>query len=331
LNEANKDLAYASNFQDNFTDKAIFGEVTFNVTDVWQITGGFRVFEQDYKVEEQGGLLFAPGGTASTSNSLDTSDQLFKLNTSYRFGDHMIYATWSEGFRRGGANALGAFGTPETALYVPDTVTNYEIGIKGLINDRIEYTVGFFHLDWKNFQLATVCSNFLLLCTVTGGDASSQGIEAEFTAQVSDSLRVMAGYAYVDATLDSPGPALADSPRRMVIPGVQLPGSPKHAGSVTLLYSTELNNDWSLDANATFSYSGEKRSHINELQNTMIDSAGIVNTSIAVSNENWTVRLFASNLFNNTSRLSVASFTVPKKQSVARRPRTVGISVQLRM
>ena len=49
----------------------------------------------------------------------------------------MLYATFSQGFRRGGANAIPTSGffeelNPETVqFYKADTVNNYEIGVKG--------------------------------------------------------------------------------------------------------------------------------------------------------------------------------------------------------
>ena len=58
--------------------------------------------------------------------------------------DLMAYFTWSEGFRRGGSNAFTLTGfnaeDPSQTTYQPDTVTNYEIGVKGTLFDKLRYT-----------------------------------------------------------------------------------------------------------------------------------------------------------------------------------------------
>lgn len=334
LTEANKDLAYLTDFQDTFKDVAIFGEITLHVTDAWQITGGVRIFDQEYTVTEQGGLVFVPGGVVGTTNSFDDSDELFKLNTSYSFGDHQVYAVWSEGFRRGGANALGALGTPETSFYLPDEATNIEIGVKGLINDRIEYTLGYFDVDWKNIQTRGSCTPLFLQCTVGAGEATSKGVEAELIAQLSDSFQLRAGYTYVDATLDKPSELLATPGpgTGKASPGDRLPGTPKSSGNITGLYVTELKNGWVLDANATYSYLGKRTTRMRALESQTLDSYAIVDASVAVSSSNWTMRLFAVNLFDENARISQNPTTQfgDLAPAMARRPRTIGLSVNYR-
>ena len=105
------------------------------------------LFRQTLSQSQQSALLFlaAPQfGTPPTNNtaSASWSRALFKLNTSYQIDQtDLVYATWSQGFRRGNINALPAVAggviTP-TALdkVQPDTADNYEIGAKGTIDNR---------------------------------------------------------------------------------------------------------------------------------------------------------------------------------------------------
>ena len=57
-------------------------------------------------------------------------DWVPKLNATYQVNDDvMTYATYSEGFRSGGANALRANSVlPDD--YDPDKLKNYELGLK---------------------------------------------------------------------------------------------------------------------------------------------------------------------------------------------------------
>ncbi len=65
-------------------------------------------------------------------------DVLLKANVAIDIGDDdLVYATYSEGYRRGGSNAVPLEGNFAESrgwqLYVADTVENYEIGIKGML------------------------------------------------------------------------------------------------------------------------------------------------------------------------------------------------------
>ena len=74
--------------------------------------------------------MFVPDGVESRSEKNTNDGTLYKFNTSYALGDNAsLYAVWSEGFRRGGANGLPnqAFGTPindKAFTYEPDTTEN---------------------------------------------------------------------------------------------------------------------------------------------------------------------------------------------------------------
>jgi iron complex outermembrane recepter protein len=108
-----KDQAYIGDFETHFKDMAAFGELTAHITSDWSVTGGARVFKQTLSQSQQTGLLFGasipPPDTPVANRSLSDSwrKALWKINTSYKLDkDNLVYATWSQGFRRGSVNAL---------------------------------------------------------------------------------------------------------------------------------------------------------------------------------------------------------------------------------
>ncbi|MEQ8204650.1 MAG: TonB-dependent receptor, partial [Woeseia sp.] len=136
------------------TDLAAFGELTWHLSDRWQITAGLRIFDQGLTGTAGIPLPYASRtleyyyyGTATDDfllgginpTNYDVSDSIIKLNTSYDLSDRtMIFATYSEGFRAGGANQLpetDPFGNDNTPFltFDPDEVRNYEFGIKGTL------------------------------------------------------------------------------------------------------------------------------------------------------------------------------------------------------
>ena len=117
-----KDQAYIGNFQTKYTDLAAFGEFTWHFASSWSATGGARVFKQTVSQNQQTGLLFDGPAYISNEAQSDTwRKALWKANVAYRIDDsNLVYATWSQGFRRGAVNGLpptqiGAAGLRDTA------------------------------------------------------------------------------------------------------------------------------------------------------------------------------------------------------------------------
>jgi iron complex outermembrane receptor protein len=197
-----------------FQDRAVFGELSFHATQKWQITAGVRVFQQSFESNAVGKLALCgavcstsgtdPEGTNDSSAEQKTSRAIKKLNTSYDVTPDMkVYATYSEGFRRGGANALplaGSFASlPQFQSFTPDIAKNYEIGLKGTALDRrVRYSADIYRIDLNNFQFdAANPAGFAV--TFNGKTARSQGVELELNAALTRDTSMSLGYAFTDA------------------------------------------------------------------------------------------------------------------------------------
>ncbi|HVK79018.1 MAG TPA: TonB-dependent receptor, partial [Verrucomicrobiae bacterium] len=144
-----QDFDYSRDEQ--FTDQALFGELTWHVSDRLDITGGVRAFsnESDNTTFINLPLYTSTDNPTPTNFVTDDDGVLFKLNAALEFGDDdLLYATWSQGYRRGGTNAVPTAGFfAESALwqiYDSDSVDNYEIGVKGRFNG-IRYDASLFY------------------------------------------------------------------------------------------------------------------------------------------------------------------------------------------
>jgi iron complex outermembrane receptor protein len=147
-----------------FTDRALFGELTWHATSAWQVTGGTRLFSQSFDENSTtddpkcGSACGNSLGGSSVNNTQSARRPLYKLNTSYDIAkDTKLYAIFSEGFRRGGATGLAVVGPfaseAQYSTFKPDLVKNYEAGIKGdLDHDRFRYVADVFYIDLLNFQ-----------------------------------------------------------------------------------------------------------------------------------------------------------------------------------
>ncbi|MEH6607040.1 MAG: TonB-dependent receptor [Pseudomonadales bacterium] len=333
-----KDLAYLTNFQEEFTDMALFGEVGYNFTDLWQVTAGVRFYDQEIDIKEQAGLMFVPGGIANESGSISETGQLYKLNTSYHLNDDtQIYANWSEGFRRGGSNGLPqtVFGAPvddDLRRFAPDFATSYDIGIKGSISGRTEYSVALFRIDWEDIQLNTSCTPVGILCALNAGEARNQGLEAEVRSQITDSLMINAGYTYIDSEITNTTGANGGFGG---VKGESLPGVPEHSGSVSLIYQHTLDNGLEFSWNGVVSYTGKRLNGLDGATYTELDSYTNIDTALSLTGEQWTVGLRADNLLDNDEYIGVmpagevgqSNATGHDASGLMPRPRTISVLV----
>ncbi len=321
-----KDQVYVNDFTQDFKDTAIFGEVSYQITDGWQVTGGFRAFWQNFKNNQQLGAFY----TARTLLSLaldpelairdidvsnKSSDVIFKLNTSFDLADdHKVYATWSQGFRRGGANGLPpvifSFDSFEvepvnSALfeYGRDKVTNHELGFKGRI-ERMNYNVAFFLDNWNDFQINESVTSNALGAVVNGGTSQSKGVEIAFDGDLTDNLSVMLSYTYTDSKVTHYSPLLVqevlfgDDPGDNA--GVQMPGTPKHSASWAAMYSVPMGDTAELSFDFTGSYKGPVNTSIYPGSARDIKGYAFVNVGASYVEETWSMRLSVDNLFNES-------------------------------
>jgi len=72
----------------------------------------------------------------------------------------MIYATWSQGFRRGGSNSYILQGplaeSPTLLSYRPDKKDNFEVGFKGRLGSEFTYSLAAFDIEWKDPQIGVI-------------------------------------------------------------------------------------------------------------------------------------------------------------------------------
>lgn len=327
----------------DFTDMAIFGEITLNLSDAWQVTGGVRGFHQKFTTQQLFLLPFCGaycsndeidplGSTLGDPTTDKETDVLFKANTSYDITEeHTAYFTFSQGFRRGGANSLPTGGLfaedPALLSYKPDEVNNYEVGVKGKVFDSWSYIAAAFWVQWKDAQLFTTSPNAFADMSINANDARTRGIELEIAGQATDSLDVFLGYAFIDAELTED----LDFAGKVGFKGDRLPGSPKHNLVLGGDYRYDLAGDMSLVFHVDGVYTSGRLVALNDLdiRYRELDGFWLWDAELRLEAEQWQASFFVDNVFDE--------FGVTAGQSVRRnglaafdwfaRPRTMGINV----
>jgi iron complex outermembrane recepter protein len=331
------DHDYLKSTATEFTDKAIFGELTYHLTSSWQLTVGARFFWQTFvnasvvQLPLCGAICSAdltnPNGLTPVLLSTPDHNHVKKINTSYDLSPTLkVYATYSEGFRHGGSTGLGTTGPfadpPNLQTFKPDFAKNYELGVKGsLFEHRVNYFADIYRVDLKNFQFDNLTLS-ALWGAFNGSTARSQGLEFESQMALTEHLSAGIGYAFTKAyvaqtfnILDYPPYALIPSeggngqlaslfggPIRA---GTQLPGVSRNVVTNFVDYTlpaTINGNTASWVFHADDSYRSSQASGLNStsIYYYVIPSAFLANARVSLNSpNNVTYSLFIQNITNN--------------------------------
>lgn len=174
---------------------ALFGELTYSLTDTLDLTLGGR-FTRDDKLFS--GVLTDTGipTNSGTSNLSETYKNFTpKVALSYRHNDKMMfYSSLTQGFKAGGFQARPSNASGMNNDYEPETVLTYEQGFKGDLSDNIRFNAAYYYSKFEDLQLNT---SVLGSGTViqNAGEARVHGIELEVNWAVSQNLSAYATYA----------------------------------------------------------------------------------------------------------------------------------------
>jgi outer membrane receptor protein involved in Fe transport len=315
----------------------VFGEATYHITSAWSLTGGTRLFKQTVTQAQQTGLLFdGPISIANNSLSDTWRRALWKVNTAYQLDkSNLVYATWSQGFRRGSVNALPptepAVGyTTNPGLYqvAPDTADNYEVGIKGTIENRFRYSAAVYDIQWHHVQEGAQLTPLVLPGAINVGEAYSRGVESELFYAFTTHFSAQLDYTY-DFTKLTSFSELAIEGLSVPPPAVgsPLPGTPKNSVAMNLNYGHIPLADGELGFQADAHY---RSSLIPALSATIPRVPGytMVDTRATFTKSHWLASLYIDNV---TNQLGVSSYSDPYNygtnyQAIVSTPRTYGVN-----
>jgi len=114
----------------------------------------------------------------------------------------------------------------------PQTATNYELGLKGLLTARFRYELALFHIDVKDeiipFELEGSGQSFF----ENAGSSTRNGVETSLSAELAEGLTGTASYTWSDFTFDR-----FDGLDGADYDGNRIPGVPEHLLNLDLTWS----------------------------------------------------------------------------------------------
>jgi iron complex outermembrane recepter protein len=326
-------------------DNAVFGEVNWDITSKLTLTLGERHF--DYKNTLEGFYGFNPlifggdEGQATCFNNYpfhgapcedldkraDGSGWTPKINLAYKFDpDHMVYATYSKGFRPGGVNRVG-----EAPPYQADFLKNYEVGWKTQwLDNHLRFNGALYYEQWDDFQFSFLGPNSVTI-VANAGQARIKGAESELEWATGTGLTFSAGASYTDAYLSAnycgalaadgspitsnpcpgistgdPAPYSGSGAYAPLAPtGTQLPDTPRFKGNLSARYAFPLGT-WDGHVEGNYVYQSAIWPDMRLYERSLLGQQGafgIANFFFGADKNNLSLELLVKNAFDKRASI----------------------------
>jgi iron complex outermembrane receptor protein len=340
---------------------AVFGEVTFDITDALSVTVGARYHDQDNTEWTElfapetarrsdipgrlppGDTLISAGRTDELKNNF--SQDTYRLAVTYNFDDtKMVYTGYSQGYNAGGISRVQVFDLDNNAVnfdfpFDPEQIDNYEVGLR---SDWLERTLRVnatvFFTEWEDIQLqGTVTNPFTgvvlpTFLTTNAATAEAKGAEFEITYLPAEQWQFDLDVGFLDTKYTSIaegselglGDSFGMAPELQYSFGSQWDGNLPNGAGVMLRLDymyTDGYNRTYVPGDHSTRYTGEEFEQ---------DAFGLLNARLTFTppEGNWEVAIFGTNLTDE--RYTDGGFMSPLLQiddGTIGRPREAGVSL----
>jgi iron complex outermembrane recepter protein len=331
-------FAFHRDIRDVLEQRAVFGELSYDIMPALTLTLGGRYFDYDKEVTGRMLVPFAPFGflttTGPTTSRSDEDGFVSKVGLAYRFGEHVLaYAQVNQGFRPGGVNQVP--GLDQTlAPYEADSTWNYELGLKSRwFDEQLQLNLAAFRIDWDDMQVTGVSrTNAAVRFIANAGAARIDGIELEATAAPLAGLQIALSGAYLDARLrenqsnaDLTAPGLKDD---------RIPNVPEYSAALALEYGRPLGAALHGSMRTDVTYVGETTSEFRPTSAFFerIDAYTLTNVRLRLADDDatWNLDLYVDNLFDELAIGRVLSSPFGFDLTLSSPPRTIGIAAGMK-
>jgi iron complex outermembrane receptor protein len=262
-------------------DLAVFGSLSYDISDSVELTLAFRWDEETPKDITQ--------GRSNTFRELQP-----KVSLAYNIREGLLgYVTVGKGFRAGGFNNL-APGSNFEPGFDKESLISYEAGLKAsAYGGRLRAGMSLFFIDYTDQQY--------FLFDQTGTQANINvpkseiaGGELELSAQATDSLLLNFGIGFTDSEIveyvDIPGVLVPASE----IIGKNVPGAPVLSVNLAMQHTAALNDSLDLVSRIDFEHRGKTYWTLDNVDTQ--EAYNLTNLSIALEKERWSTRLYSGHV-----------------------------------
>jgi iron complex outermembrane receptor protein len=322
-------------YTDNTDAYAAFGDLTYDVTDRFSLTGGVRYNHE--KATSYTGLAVV--GAVPPSLSL-LGERTWVSSTPrgsllYKLTDHTnVYFTYSQGFKSGAFNSSSAQPTPVD----PEKVDAYEVGIKTDEIRGLSLNAAGFYYHYDNLQLAkfSVVNDEIQQILTNAADSKIYGAELNVVWRANDNFTLNLGDTYLharyvsfaDAVANVPNPGGAGSSTMNINDsGTPMIRSPDFSGNLTGTY-VENTSSGTFDLSGTVFYSTKLYFDVGHY--VVQPSYSVVNATLGWKpspDSKFRISVWGKNL-TDKAYITATVITTGFDAVDYGRPRTVGVEFQ---
>lgn len=298
-------VAYTGN--DNSDSKALYGEVTYALSDQLDVIAGGR-FERESQTRNF--------NIRTIDTTLDDTNSIFLPKLAFQYDvndDHTL------GFsaRRGYNSAGGAlnFSAGEYYLYDEETVNSYEFSLRSSLADgNLDLLANVFYNDYDGFQAQNSSRRI-----VNMDNAITYGAELEVAFRPRSDLELKAGFGLLKTEIKDAGDSYA------AVNGNELNSAPNFTANVSVNY--DVNNELSLGADVN--YVGEYFGDIENVEEHIAGDYLVTRFTADYHYKNWHLAAFINNAFNEKAFTieNYADRSYPDGYFAIVEPRNAGFSV----
>ncbi len=336
---------------------AVFGELTWSVTDRFRMIVGGRYSDEEKSFETTGGFLnflldigpfiglpflipFDASGVGSDSDMDSWSDFTGRVVAEFDVNeDVLFYASVAEGFKSGGFNSsdvgivVSPFltGSGPQGSFGPETLLSFEVGIKGsFLDGRVSGALSAFTYDYSDLQVRFVDSINATLPIRNAASASVFGVEFEGQALITDYFRLDWALTHLDSNYDDfPDAQDLVTGQPVDLTGESLLRTPKFKASLGAEYTVPLENAGALTFRADLLHQSKQR--FGQSAEPFFEAGDFtyVNARVTWSSQSghWYVSAWGQNLNDELYEITKSFNNLQGGGVIFAQPRTYGLTV----
>ena len=314
---------------------AIFGQLSYQLTEALRITGGLRYTDDEKDFFVRSGAPPQPVNVQDDQVSWDVS--LFADVTD----STSVYAKVANAFR--GPTIQGrdvAFFAPPSVAQ-SETINSYEVGFKSELADRrVRLNGALFYYTVDDPQFTAVGGDGNLVQLINANEGEAWGFELDSAFQITPDFLVTLGIAYNDTqinddtlavgicaqcTVTDPTTVINGSTRALV-DGNPFPNAPEWSGDLTARYGVPVGNSGEFFIFTDWTFLGETNFFLYESLEFNAGSRieGGLRIGYAGSDGQWEVAAFARNITDEDNILGGIDFN--NNTAFVNEPRVIGVS-----
>jgi outer membrane receptor protein involved in Fe transport len=331
------DVLVRTTTSSDYKELAGYGNLTFYLTDNFDVTGGIRVARNEQQAQTGGpnSVVFYRPRAIADFEFKDTVTTWLGTVRWRPTSDISTFLRAASGFRPGGPQNNPAPPPGAQTTIRPDSVWNYEAGVRATVLDgTFNINASVYRIDWTDIQLQGLFNNIVL--QANGGAARVDGAEMEVVARPVTGLTLAANAGYTNARITEVDAGV--SANIGAVAGDRLPLTPEFTMALIGDYRLPLANGNELNFGSTLRFRSDMPSSYSNTvlnPNMKVPSATTLDLRAGINLSGFEVQARVENLFNaliiNTLATNFLSpaFPVPTSAFVGR-PRAFTFAVAKR-